>query len=621
MPKFKYFTFIIFVSFLVVFGPPVSASWNQDGGNEERTGYTNEEPLTPWTYLWSFNGPDSTGKSTNHFFDAGRSDTLSILWEGRSVIGGNYIYVPALNKGVYALDKNTGITKWIYNNGDTFVSTPAYYTPSNLLIVGGKNGYLYKINAQTGELVSTYNAASPILKSVLIVNNFAVIVTQNGNLHKVNIDTMQSSFIYQAGAQSSTPASYAASNSTVFYATKDLYIHGVSFINGTQKFKVKPSTLQPGTHTTFEGYYPVVANNEGVVFFRMSVGGDPNDLFSGPLTGGKWPTTNDQIKTYLNANPKYKNLFALDINTGAEKFIPAVGNGGTEGLYNGSAMLSPGPPPVVKTLPNGSQVAYVHFRNGQTKDSNWDGRWDSHLGEMVLNNNTVAGLTAGDIRFVQFDNSYVHITDEQNVLTMGGNTVFHSHWGALESSKITDRSNNLGINLTSPIKSSTNPVIIRRQTTCSNVNYLTHYTTCGLSLLNDGRYWNGPGYFTYWGVMDPPTPVRGAYSEGILPRYAYVSDGLLVVSGNGGEIMVFKHSGSTVTPTPTITPTITPTTTPNTSDFDNNGILNINDVLLLIKKIFDSTFQFVNPNAIADINGDGKVDLIDVIMLIEDILL
>ena len=63
--------------------------------------------------------------------------------------------------------------------------------------------------------------------------------------------------------------------------------------------------------------------------------------------------------------------------------------------YNGSTMLSPGPPPVVKTLPNGSQVAYVHFRNGQTKDSNWDGRWDSHLGEMVLNNNTVAGLTAG----------------------------------------------------------------------------------------------------------------------------------------------------------------------------------------------------------------------------------
>ena len=54
------------------------------------------------------------------------------------------------------------------------------------------------------------------------------------------------------------------------------------------------------------------------------------------------------------------------------------------------------------------------------------------------------------------------------------------------------------------------------------------------------------------------TSKGGAYSEGILPRYAYVGDGLLVVIGNGGEIMVFKHSGSAVTPTLVATPSIIP---------------------------------------------------------------
>ena len=58
------------------------------------------------------------------------------------------------------------------------------------------------------------------------------------------------------------------------------------------------------------------------------------------------------------------------------------------------------------------------------------GRWDAHLGEMVLDNNNIVGLMAGDIRFVQFDNSYIHITDEQNVLTMAGNTFFIAIGGA-----------------------------------------------------------------------------------------------------------------------------------------------------------------------------------------------
>src|SRR5207237_644642 len=40
------------------------------------------------------------------------------------------------------------------------------------------------------------------------------------------------------------------------------------------------------------------------------------------------------------------------------------------------------------------------------------------------------------------------------------------------------------------------------------------------------------------------TPASSAYSQGILPRYTYVSDGLIVVEGNGGDLFVMKHSGT-----------------------------------------------------------------------------
>jgi hypothetical protein len=36
----------------------------------------------------------------------------------------------------------------------------------------------------------------------------------------------------------------------------------------------------------------------------------------------------------------------------------------------------------------------------------------------------------------------------------------------------------------------------------------------------------------------------GAYSAGVLPRYTYVSDGLIVVEGNGGELFVLRHSAT-----------------------------------------------------------------------------
>lgn len=203
--------------------------------------------------------------------------------------------------------------------------------------------------------------------------------------------------------------------------------------------------------------------------------------------------------------------------------------------------LQSGPVPVVKVNGDGSEVAYISFRSGRGNPP--DGRWDSHMGEMVLDSTTIAGLAAGDLRFVDFPNSYVHITDEQTPFTMAGSTLFHAHWGASESVKILDRSAGKGLCQDTPITVQAHPVVIRREQTCGNKDMTTHWTTCGLSLYGDGRYWNGPGFWVYWNVMDPPTPTGGSYSEGLQPRYTYVSDGLIIVEGNGGDLLVLHHSG------------------------------------------------------------------------------
>lgn len=508
-----------------------AGEWTQEAHDFQRSGYTTEEPAEPWSFAWTWNGPDGNGGTGGHFYNAPA--------QAHSITGGSNVYVPAGNHGLYALRKSDGSQAWHISN-TSFNAAPAY--ANGYLYAGGADGKLYKINASNGSVASTYLAGSPLNRAVLLVGTSVYVVTESGVLHRVNTSNMASTWKYSATSGAATPASYSPSRKIVIFATNDLYIHAVRVSDGGQAWRVKPTTHNAQYPFTFEGFWPVIAEQHGLVFVRLNLG--MNALWSGPNIGpgggGVYPSSNADTRAFLNSHPDLKNLFALNLDNGSESFIPAVGFGGVETLSNNSPDLEAPPMPVVKVLSNGKEVAYLNFRSGQ--GSPIDGRWDSHLGEMVLDDSTVPGLVAGDLRFIESHRSYIGITDEQTPMTMAGNTLFNAHWGASESNRITDRSNNKGLTHDNPISTAAHPTVIRRQQSCSSFDSKSHWTSCGLTLFDDGRYWSGPGWWVYWNVLDPPTPSRGAYSDGNLPRYTYVSDGLIIVQGNGGELFVLNHS-------------------------------------------------------------------------------
>lgn len=512
-------------------GAASGQDWPQEAHDAQRTGYTPEEPVEPWTLLWTWNGPDSNGGTGNHFYDAPR--------EARTVAGNCLIYVPAGAQGLYALRQADGGVQWHLPLA-TFNATPAVDVGRGVVLAGSSNGLLYKVSTTTGQVLDTYNAGGPLNRAVLMTDGYAYVVTDAGVLHKVSELTMTAVWTYTAGSATSSGLAYSAARQLIIFGTADLKVHAVNSASGSTKWAAKPSPNTPGFPNEYLWYWPVVADSHGLVFIRMRL--DHNaGLWGYPGAGGIWPNTNAEARAFLQANPAYRNLFALDLDDGTEAFVAAVGYGGTEDLVNDAAYLTTGPPPAVKQYPDGTEVAYTFFRNGQHSPP--DGRWDAHLGEMVLDTTSVPGLLAGDLRFIRFVKPFA-ITDEQNPLTVAGNTVFHAHWGASESVRITDRSLTKGLTYSSPISSVNHPTLIRRLTACSNKNTTTHWTTCGLTLFDDGRFWSGPGWWTYWNVLDPPTSHRNAYSDGIRPRYTYVSDGLVIAEGNGGELMVFRHSGA-----------------------------------------------------------------------------
>lgn len=508
-----------------------SDTWMQDGHDAARSGWTSEEPVEPWALAWTWNGPDASGGTGNHFYNAPP--------EARTVMGGGNIYAPAGTGGLYALNELTGVPVW-HVTATTFNATPAYDPASGAVFAGGADGNLYKIQPASGQVITTYPTGSSINKAVLILGAFAYVVTDSGQLHKVNTATMTRAWIYAGNSPGSTPPSYSSSRDAIVFATADLFIHAVTNANGAMKWHVKPSPNPAQFPYTFNRGWPVIAEQHGIVFLRMQL--DPAFMSD----AGIYPTSNAATRSYLQAHPNHKNLFALNLDDGSEKFIPAVGYGSTEDFINGAAFGVMGAQPVVKVWPDGTEVAYIHFRNGQSNPADY--RMDGHMGEMVLDDITIPNMVAGDMRFIRMARQnggvgYVNIIDEQEPITMAGSTIFHAHWGASESVKITDRSSALGLSYANPIATANHPTVIRQLAACADFKPLTHQTSCGLAMFQDARFWNGPGFWVYWNVVAPPgSPQPNAYSAGFLPRYTYVSDGLIVTEGNGGELLVLRSS-------------------------------------------------------------------------------
>lgn len=562
--------------------PPISAagtSWTQDLHDAQRTGATSDEPAEPWTYLWSFNGPDSSGGSSGHFFEA--------PIEARPVAGGGLLYVPAGSKGLYALKEATGAIVW-HDTSASYNAAPAYDPTTGELLAGGSDGVLRAFNAQTGALVGTFSTGNPLNKAVLIAGNAAYVVTDDGHLFKVLINGLSPAWAvpYAGGARAATSPAYSASRDVIIYCTDQASgatCHAVNNADGSRKWSVQPfpSSLKPTTYpgsqytyNTPDHSWPAIAERHGVVFVWLNLYdiGETTMAQHPPSSGNYFPAgavngpsgTNAQVRSWLQSNPQYQSVYALSLDTGAPVFVPAIGFAGAEWLPQGAPVPthSFAGAPVIKTWSNGDEVAYTTFRNGSCAAlGGADYRWDSQVGEMTLDGTTVPGLNAGDLRFVGWagygacgyrnaGTTYAYITDEKSIITMAGSTLFFAHWGASDAAALTNRASSLGMTISSPLTVTTHPSVMRGVQPCGTMNPTTHYTTQSFcSLFGDTRGWNGPLFWTYWNTSGP----LSSYPDGPTLPYTFVSDGYLIVQGNDGDLMVFATSAA---PQPTPTPVL-----------------------------------------------------------------
>jgi outer membrane protein assembly factor BamB len=505
--------------------PPVPGDeWSQHGHNALRTSYTDQVVNTPWRWKWAWNGPNSSGG-----ISSGKSGLPRNV---QPVTGGGRVYVAAGSRGVYALSEVSGAQQWNARPGGNINSTVAYDKDTQSVFVVSSNGTLYKLNAANGNTAGQFSggATSDLPLPPAIVGD-RVFFSMGNRVFAVNKNTMQQAWAYDAGSAVHTPPAYSPSRDRVFVGSADLNVHAINNANGARAWRVRPvdSSLSAGQGSSdnfaeFRNGWPVIADAAGFVLIKARLN------WQTMWTWNPWPTSNAQMRSNLTSQPNQQALFVMDMDDGARPFIANIGHGG----YGDGGFMPMGPQPVVKRLSNGKDVVYTIIRGHGSND----GRWDSAFGEMMLDDTTVSGYRAGEVRFIRYEHpqgatteGYL-LTDEQPFVSMAGDYLFGGHWMAGLALQITDRSASRGA-YSNPISSVNAPSIVTAQSPNAACGYsASHY--CG-GLVQDGDPRNfTSGFYIYYGQGKVYDQYWGEYASWV------VSNGTVYFRSNDGAIVAFS---------------------------------------------------------------------------------
>ncbi len=532
-------------------GDTTPLEWSQHGFNAQRTSYVPYAPAYPWRWRWAWNGPNDSGGVSKV------TSNGSLPRNVQPVTGGGRVYIAAGNDGVFALSEATGVQLWQQNNLGDVRSTVAYDHATQAVFVVSSNGRLYKLRASDGAILGQFDSGqTSTLPLPPALFDGRVVFAMGRRVHAVSALTLQGIWTHTVASTLTVvvPPAYSPSRNLVIVATEpDLVVRAIRNSDGAQQWATRPvhHSRNFNDPTEYRLGWPVIADGAGYVLVKVRL---PWDLMWTP-----WPPTNPQMRQFLTNNPGHQALFVLDLDDGSVPYIANVAHGG----YGDNDYLPMGPQPVVKRLPNGKEVVYTIIRATHAYPPTWN--WDSHFGEMVLDDSTVSGLQGGDVRFIAFDwppNPEVVPflpTDEQPYVTMAGDYLFGGHWEAGFALRILDRSDARG-SLANRITSQRLSTVATSQDDPAGCafNVTTHY--CASNLYNTRPY--DFGFYIYYDQGAVYDQYWSEYATWVVSNdnlYFRSADGAIVALTSGNPLSTMAAmSGLEATPAPRPTPDSAP---------------------------------------------------------------
>lgn len=499
---------------------PAATAWHQHAADPARRSYVAAAVPLPWRWKWAFNGPAANGAIA-----PGKS---SLPRNVQPVTGGGRVYVAAGARGLFALSAADGQVLWNRLFAGEVLATPAYQPGAEVLFVASAEGRLHRLSASSGATLHSVALAGPARTAPLLLSD-RVLVAAGTVLHAFRASDLQPLWSHDAGSLIETPPA-ASAEGRIIFATADLFVRAVALDTGLPLWQSKPTPRQPAAHpeglpfganeASYRFAWPVVADASGLVLIKLRL--DWQTMWDyGPQT------SNASIRAFFATNPGQQALHALRLSDGSPAFIANIGHGG----YGNGDYMPMGPQPVIRTLGDGSQIAYAIVRGRHDLDP----RWDSFFGELMLDG-SVPGFAPGDIRWIAYPGLVDYLlTDEQPNLSMAGDQLFGGHWMAGYAIRPLERSPAYGT-YANPIPAEPLPHIV----TSSNSGSFSqsHWSPGPLAQDGDARLFPF-GFYIYWNQG----PVYDAYWS----EYAVwvVSEGLVLFRSCDGAIVALEHGAPT----------------------------------------------------------------------------
>lgn len=474
--------------------------WTQLAHSPQRASYFPTEVSWPWQVKWIWNGPTSESgeePATGH---------LALPKGVQPITGGGRLYVGHSDGVVRAISAENGQEAWASQSlGGAIVNAGAFDRDTHSVYFGAQNGKFHMLDAATGASNRVVDLRGSIDMAPLLAGETIYIGARSGILYALDKRTLEQRWSYEAGAALIASPAYSNSHGgLIILLAEDKSVQAVSAQTGGLRWRVTVNA-DPDTRrgdTVFADTFPVVSEANGVVVVRSYL--DWEKVWQ---PDGGAPVEVADSRAFLTQNPEFQSFFVLDLDDGAARYVAPVLIGG---IGNGGDLESVPPQVVVKPLEDGSEVAYLLWRNRQSCPPAYcDGRSDNTLGEM--------DLSTGDIRFVQDykDEGNMRMpTDEQGALSMAGDMLFHAHWQLLGALMVVDRSAGLGDRYSNPILTRELTPVLNTLTAGECAGRANHY--CPQRMTSPGESYSvDPGFYIYSSdsrIYDRfwSTPVRGA---------------------------------------------------------------------------------------------------------------
>jgi outer membrane protein assembly factor BamB len=248
-----------------------------------------------------------------------------------------------------------GGVAWRFETGSTVRSSPALV--DGVLFVGSSDGYLYALDALTGQAVWRYNAGSPIASSPAVSGGTVLVGSRDGTLHGVSASNGSGEWTLETGQELPLAWGYEGwdyimssptlAGGLAYWGGGDGYVRALDPQSGRERWTFNTQGRIRSSPAISEGIL-VIGNSQGFVFALDAETGEEHWRFEtagASMDSAEFGFDRRQVSAsptisrgvvYIGSRDAF--LYALDAKTGTVRWT--FEEGGTSWIITTTAVTA-----------------------------------------------------------------------------------------------------------------------------------------------------------------------------------------------------------------------------------------------------------------------------------------